>query len=454
MSDTFNILVVDDEEDILNILKFILEKDGYSVDTALNGEEAFTKVRKNRYDIVLTDLKMPGMDGMELLERVRDYNPEIDVVIMTAYASVESAVTAIKKGASDYIVKPFINEDVKLRIKRLFEHRKLQKEIEALKHQLSQRIKGDLFFGTSPQMEEILKLLERIIPTKAPVLILGESGTGKGLLAEFIHYNSPRKDKPFISINCSAIPETLLESELFGYKKGAFTGAISDKKGLIELAHGGTLFLEEIGDMPLNLQAKLLKFLESGEFIPLGDTVKRQVDVRILAATNKNIEELVKEGKFREDLYFRLNVIEVKLPPLRERKEDIPALIYFFIEKFSKEHSKEIKGVTNEALVLLMNYHWPGNIRELKNIIERAVILTTGSYITVNELPERIKGMNRVEERRKTLKESLEEFEKNLLLNALKEHSFDKEKTAEALGIDLATLYRKIKKYQLAEIQE
>lgn len=454
MSDTFNILVVDDEEDILNILKFILEKDGYSVDTALNGEEAFTKVRKNRYDIVLTDLKMPGMDGMELLERVRDYNPEIDVVIMTAYASVESAVTAIKKGASDYIVKPFINEDVKLRIKRLFEHRKLQKEIEALKHQLSQRIKGDLFFGTSPQMEEILKLLERIIPTKAPVLILGESGTGKGLLAEFIHYNSPRKDKPFISINCSAIPETLLESELFGYKKGAFTGAISDKKGLIELAHGGTLFLDEIGDMPLNLQAKLLKFLESGEFIPLGDTVKRQVDVRILAATNKNIEELVKEGKFREDLYFRLNVIEVKLPPLRERKEDIPALIYFFIEKFSKEHSKEIKGVTNEALVLLMNYHWPGNIRELKNIIERAVILTTGSYITVNELPERIKGMNRVEERRKTLKESLEEFEKNLLLNALKEHSFDKEKTAEALGIDLATLYRKIKKYQLAEIQE
>ncbi|MGB9761325.1 MAG: sigma-54-dependent transcriptional regulator [Caldimicrobium thiodismutans] len=360
------ILVVDDEVDILNILKFLLEREGYEVDTTLNGEEAIKKIEKNYYDIVLTDLRMPGISGIVLLEKTKELSPSTEVVIMTAYASIESAVEAIKKGAADYIVKPFINEDLKMRLRRILEHKKLQREVEILKYQLSQKITGDLFFGTSPQMQEILRLLERIIPTKSTVLILGESGTGKGVLAEFIHYNSPRKDKPFISINCSAIPETLLESELFGYKKGAFTGAVSDKKGLIELANEGTLFLDEIGDMPLNLQAKILKFLEFGEFIPLGDTVKKQVDVRVIAATNKDLEALIKEGKFREDLYYRLNVIEIKIPPLRERKEDIPALTYFFIDKLSKEHGKKIKGITSEALTCLMQYNWPGNVRELK----------------------------------------------------------------------------------------
>lgn len=452
MSERISLLIVDDEVDILNVLKFVLEKEGYKVDTAIKGEEALSKIKQETYDIVLTDLRMPGMDGIELLERAKEIAPETDVVIMTAYASIDSAVTAIKKGASDYIVKPFINEDVKMRIKRILEHRTLQREVEALKHQLSQRLKGEIFLGTTPQMQEILKVLEKVIPTKAPILILGESGTGKGVLAEFIHSNSPRKDKPFISINCSAIPENLLESELFGYKKGAFTGAVSDKKGLLELAHKGTLFLDEIGDMPLNLQAKLLKFLESGEFIPLGDTIKKQVDVRIVAATNKNIEELIKAGLFREDLYFRLNLIEIKIPPLRERKEDIPALIYFFIDKFSKEYGKEIKGITNDALLCLMNYSWPGNIRELKNIIERAIILAQGPYITLKDIPDRIRGQLKSEERSKTLKEAVEEFEKNLLLNTLKEYSYNKERAAESLGIDLATLYRKLKKYQLSEV--
>ncbi|MFN4131856.1 MAG: sigma-54-dependent transcriptional regulator [Caldimicrobium sp.] len=452
MAEGFNLLIVDDEVDILNVLKFLLEKEGYRVDTAINGEEALSKIKKKSYDIVLTDLRMPGIDGMELLERIKEEASETDVVIMTAYASIDSAVTAIKKGASDYIVKPFINEDVKMRIKRILEHRKLQREVEVLKQQLSQRVKGEIYFGTSPQMQEILKILEKVIPTKAPILILGESGTGKGVLAEFIHSNSPRKDNPFISINCSAIPENLLESELFGYKKGAFTGAVSDKKGLLELAHKGTLFLDEIGDMPMNLQAKLLKFLELGEFIPLGDTSKKQVDVRIIAATNKNIEELIKAGLFREDLYYRLNLIEIKIPPLRERKEDIPALIYFFIDKFNKEHGKNIKGITNEALLSLINYSWPGNIRELKNIIERASILAQGPYITLAEIPERIKGSKTIEEKTKTLKEAIEEFEKNYLLNTLREFSYNKEKVAEALGIDLATLYRKLKKYQISEV--
>lgn len=446
------ILVVDDEEDILNILKFLLEKEGYEVDTAPNGEEALKKVERNTYDIVLTDLRMPGIDGMTVLEKTKEIRPSTEVVIMTAYASIESAVEAIKKGATDYLVKPFINEDLKMRIRRILEHRNLQKEVEILKYQLSQKITGEVFFGTSPQMQEILKLLEKIIPTKSTVLILGESGTGKGVLAEFIHYNSPRKDKPFISINCSAIPEHLLESELFGYKKGAFTGAVSDKKGLIEMAHGGTLFLDEIGDMPLNLQAKILKFLESGEFIPLGDTVKKQVDVRVIAATNKDLEELIKEGKFREDLYYRLNVIEIKIPPLRERKEDIPALVYFFIDKLSKEHGKKIKGITSEALSCLINYDWPGNVRELKNVIERAIILATEEYLTVNELPERIRGEKWGVTGFKPLKEALEEFERNIILNTLRQCAYNKEETAKVLGIDLATLYRKLKKYQIAEI--
>lgn len=445
------ILVVDDEEDILNILKFLLEKEGYGVDTAPNGEEALKKIEKDYYDVVLTDLRMPGIDGMTVLEKTKELRPSTEVVIMTVYASIESAVEAIKKGASDYIVKPFINEDLKMRIKRIIEHRNLQREVEILKYQLSQKVAGDIFFGTSPQMQEILKLLEKIIPTKSTVLILGESGTGKGVLAEFIHYNSPRKDKPFISINCSAIPENLLESELFGYKKGAFTGAINDKKGLIELANGGTLFLDEIGDMPLNLQAKILKFLESGEFIPLGDTAKKQVDVRVIAATNKDLETLIREGKFREDLYYRLNVIEIKIPPLRERKEDIPALTYFFIDKLSKVHDKNIKGITNEALSCLINYEWPGNVRELKNVIERAIILVTGEYITLNELPERIKKERSTPFTSKSLKEALEEFEKNIILNTLRQCSNNKEEAAKLLGIDLATLYRKLKKYQIAE---
>jgi DNA-binding NtrC family response regulator len=446
------ILLVDDEVDILNVLKFVLEKEGFQVDTAQSGEEALRLFEKSHYDIVLSDLKMPGIDGIQLLERVKELSPSTDVVIMTAYASIDSAVTAIKKGASDYIVKPFINEDVKMRLKRILEHKSLQKEVEALKYQLSQRLKGDIFWGASPQMLEIMRLLERVIPTKSPILILGESGTGKGILAEFIHRNSPRQDKPFISINCSAIPENLLESELFGYKKGAFTGAITDKKGLIELAHGGTLFLDEIGDMPLNLQAKLLKFLETGEFIPLGDTIKKQVDVRILSATNKNLEELIKEGKFREDLYFRLNVIEIKIPPLRERREDIPALVYFLIEKLAKEHGKEIKGITNDALSFLINYDWPGNVRELKNVLERAVILSTGDFITARELPERIKGHKEEVPQVRTLKEALEDFEKNIILNTLKQVDFNKEEAAKVLGIDLATLYRKIKKHELSEV--
>ncbi len=440
------ILIVDDEKDILRALEFILSREGYSVSTATGGEEAIELLKKDEYDLVLTDLRMEGMDGMEVLQKTLQMRPSTLVIIMTAYATVESAVTAMKMGASDYIVKPFINEDVKMRIKRLLDHKRLLQENIALKQQLSQRIPGRVLLGNSNQIQELLTLLEQVIPTKTNVLILGESGTGKGLIAELIHYNSPRKDKPFISINCSAIPETLLESELFGYKKGAFTGAVSDKKGLITLADGGTLFLDEIGDMPMSLQAKLLKVIETGEIMPLGDTVKRLVDVRIIAATNADLEKKVKEGSFREDLYYRLSVIEVRIPPLRERREDIPVLVDYFIKTISEENKKDIKGIDDDAMTMLIGYEWPGNVRELKNVIERAVVLAKGEYITVAELPEKIKGA-KVKGITGNLKDALSEYERSLIINAYEQHKRDKEATAKALGIDLVTLYRKLKKY-------
>ncbi|MCX7794737.1 MAG: sigma-54 dependent transcriptional regulator [Thermodesulfovibrionales bacterium] len=441
------ILVVDDEKDILRALEFILSREGYTVTTATNGQEAMELLKNEEYDLVLTDLRMPGMDGMEVLEKSLQLRPSTAVIIMTAYATVESAVQAMRMGASDYIVKPFINEDVKLRVKRLLEHRKLREENILLRQQLSQRIPGRVFLGNSNQIQQLLSLLEQVIPTKSNVLILGESGTGKGLVAELIHYNSPRKDKPFISINCSAIPETLLESELFGYKKGAFTGAVSDKKGLITMADGGTIFLDEIGDMPMSIQAKLLKVIETGEIMPLGDTVKRTVDVRIIAATNADLEQRVKEGKFREDLYYRLSVIEIKIPPLRERKEDIPVLVNYFIRTLSEENKKNIRGIDNEAMALLIQYPWPGNVRELKNVIERAVVLAKGEYITPAELPDKLKSSAAEQPSQGRLREALTEFEKSLIINTYEQHNKDKEATAKALGIDLVTLYRKLKKY-------
>jgi DNA-binding NtrC family response regulator len=444
-----SILIVDDEEDILNVLKLILTKEGYQVDTALDGKQALQLFRKNSYDIVLTDLRMPEMDGIELLERIKEIRPETEVLIMTAYASVESAVLAMKKGAADYIVKPFLNEDVKMRIARVAEHIKLKRDVEVLKQQISQKFEALHFLGNSPQVQQILSLIEQVAPTKSNVLILGESGTGKSLVAELVHKNSPRRDGPFISINCAAIPETLLEAELFGYKKGAFTGAVADKKGLIELANGGTLFLDEIGDLPLGLQAKLLKFLETYEFIPLGDVQKKKVDVRLISATNKNLEELIEKGKFREDLYYRLSVIEIKIPPLRERKEDIPVLVYYFLEQASKQHNKKIKGIINEALSYLLNYDWPGNIRELRNAIERAVILARDEYILPHDLPEKIIKSSPSPEIGvgKSLKEAIEEYEKTIILNTLKFCNYDKERAAKILDIDLATLYRKLKKF-------
>jgi DNA-binding NtrC family response regulator len=439
------ILVVDDERDICRALEFLLSREGYKVATANSGQEALKKVESDDFDLVITDLKMEGVDGMQVLERSLAMNPGLIVVIMTAFASVESAVAAMKKGASDYLVKPFINEDVKMTVRRLLEHRKVLMENLVLRQQLSQQFGNREFVGLSPQISQVLDILSKVIPTRSNILLLGESGTGKGLIAEIVHGNSQRKDKPFISINCSAIPENLLESELFGYRKGAFTGAASDKKGLITMADQGTLFLDEIGDMPVGLQAKVLKVLETGEVLPLGETKPRFVDIRLVAATNKDLEEQIRKGLFREDLYYRLNVIEVKIPPLRERREDIEVLARHFVEKYCRENNKRVVGISEEAMAALLSYPWPGNIRELRNVIERAVVLSGSDTIGPAELPEKIRSRDG-SRTTGTLKDRLDSCEETIIREMLQANDWNKEDTARQLGVDLATLYRKIKK--------
>jgi len=446
----YKILVVDDERDICRALEFLLSREGYKIATTHNGQDAVKKIENEEFDLVISDLKMEGMNGLEVLEKALAINPNLIVIIMTAFASVESAVEAMKKGASDYIVKPFINEDVKMTVRRLLEHKTVVMENLILRQQLSQQLGCKEFVGISPQIFAVFEMLQKVIPTRSNILILGESGTGKGLIAEVVHCNSQRKDKPFISINCSAIPENLLESELFGYKKGAFTGATTDKKGLITMADQGTLFLDEIGDMPLGLQAKILKVIETGEVLPVGDVKSVYADVRIVAATNKNLEEQISKGLFREDLYYRLNVIEVKIPPLRERKEDISVLARHFVEKYSKENNKKLSGISDEAMEILYGYPWPGNIRELRNVIERAVVLASADRIEPSDLPERI----RTQQGAKTshsLKDRIEYFESKIVKETLEAHSWNKDEAARALDVDLATLYRKIKKLGIAE---
>ncbi|MEW5745192.1 MAG: sigma-54 dependent transcriptional regulator [Nitrospirota bacterium] len=441
------ILIVDDEQDICKALAFLLRREEYEVVTAASGEEAVERIAGESFDVILTDLKMGKVDGMAVLEKARELAPDTPVLIMTAFASIESAVEAMRKGAADYIVKPFHNEEIRLTIRRVLEQKRLMTENIALKQQISQRLDACReFVANSESMMKIVETLEKVIPTKSTILILGESGTGKGLVAELIHCNSPRRDKPFISINCSAIPEGLLESELFGYKRGAFTGAVADKLGLIPLAHQGTLFLDEIGDMPLTLQAKLLKILETGEVYPLGDTKPKVVDIRLVAATNANLEQRVKEGKFREDLYYRLNVIEINIPPLRERKDDIEIIARHFLKKFAEVHQKPVKGIDSQALAALLSYSWPGNVRELGNVVERSVVLAGGDLITVDDLPDKLKKTGQ-EQESAPLKAYLGDYEKNLLIKMYQAHGKSKEETARALGIDLATLYRKFKKY-------
>jgi len=440
------ILVVDDDLEMCGLLSDVLKGEDFSVTAIHDSFEASKILKKEEFDIVITDLKMKGLKGLDLLEETNKVAPLTPVIIITAFGTIESAIKAMKMGAYDYITKPFQMDELVLTVKKALENLLLKKEVIRLKKEVESKYHFHHIIGKSPLMQKVYDLIERISDTSSNVLITGESGTGKELVAKAIHYNGVRKEGPCIAVNCAAIPETLLESELFGYKKGAFTDAKSDKKGLISEANEGTLFLDEINEMPLTLQAKLLRVIEEREVRPLGDTNSYPIDVRIISTSNRDVESSIKQGRFREDLYYRLKVIDIEMPPLRERKEDIPLLIQHFITKFSNEFKKNISGVSKDALKLLLNYSWPGNVRELENVIQRAMTLSKHEVILVEDLPAQM-----VQEKDEDLiekgvreKYTVDQLEKEYIKKVLIEVGGNKSKAADILGLDRKTLYRKL----------
>jgi len=444
-----NILVVDDEEIVRESLLDWLREDGYEVEAVEDGLKALEKFEKRPWDIALIDLKMPKMDGLELLGKIKETWPETQVVIITAYATVNTAVQAIKIGAYDYLVKPFNPEELSLLVKRLVESQSLIKEISYLRKALQKQYQFHDLISKSAKMQKVFDLANTIAKSNSNILILGESGTGKELLARAIHNESLRAAGPFVAVSCVALTETLLESELFGHEKGAFTDAVAQKKGKFELAAGGTIFLDEIGDISPKLQLSLLRVLQEKEFTRVGGTKSIKVDARIIAATNRDLKKAVDEGKFRDDLYYRLNVIAIELPPLREHKEDVPLLVHHFIEKFNIEMGGKVERISEEALDLLMEYDWPGNVRELENVIERAMVITKGNFIKAEDLhltPQVTKEEGAAQGGKD---KSIKSIEKKHIAKILKENNWNVQKSAEQLGIDRVTLYNKIKKYKL-----
>jgi len=448
-----SILVVEDGKSQREMLRDFLKDEGYEVLEAENGEKALKKIKENYLDLLLLDYRMPGIDGMKVLEKVKRINPEIDVIMMTAYGTIETAVNAMKAGAADYITKPIELQELLILIDRISERRILLRENEILREELRGKgVTTDQIIYQSSAMHEVINLAGRVANTRTTILIQGESGTGKELLAKLIHTLSPRLEKPMITVSCAALPESLLESELFGHEKGAFTGASRRRIGRFEEADGGTLFLDEIGEIPLSVQVKLLRFLQEREFQRLGGNQTIRSDVRIISATNQDLEAKVNEGTFREDLFYRLNVVAITVPPLRERKEDLPPLIDHFLMRFAVENGKEIQGINPEAKDLLLKYDYPGNVREVENIIERAVVITRGSIISVSDLPFS-KNSLLVEQggmkARGTLKESIESFEYQMVLQAMRETDNHQTKAANILGISERMLRYKLIKYGL-----
>lgn len=451
----YSILVVDDEKGIREFLEITLKKEGYEVTLASNGAEAISLCEKRKFDIILADIKMPQGDGYTILRKVKKLYPDTIVIMITAYGSLESAVEAMKEGAFDYISKPFVVNDVKALIQSALAKRNLTLEILNKKPFLTEG-RFDNIISQSPEMHKIFALIPRAASAKSNVLIIGESGTGKELVARAIHRHSNRKDKPFVTINCGGIPENLLESELFGYKKGSFTGALANKIGLFEAASGGTIFLDEIGDLPLSLQVKLLRVVQDKVFTPIGETMEVNVDARIISATNQDLEQNVIERKFREDLYYRLNVIQIRIPPLRERKMDIPLLAQYFLEKYSREMQKQIQQISAYALDTLQNYHFPGNVRELENIIERSVALETTNIILPESLALATHKMGQKDlgvvdmdlpSGGLDLDVLMNRLEKNLLLKALEKTQGVKKKAAELLNVSFRSFRYRLEKH-------
>lgn len=452
------ILVVDDDSAHRLMLATLLDEWGYRVEEAPDGRAALDAIRARPVDLILMDMRMPNMDGIEATKAISGYNPAIPIVIMTAYSSVATAVDAVKSGAFDYLTKPIDFDALRLTLERALEHTRLREENERLRRQLAQFQVPEII-GSSAAMQRLIEMIGLVAPTEATVLITGESGTGKGLIARAIHAHSSRAKKPLVEVNCAAIPESLVESELFGHEKGAFTGADRQRRGRFSLADGGTIFLDEIGDLPTSAQAKLLRVLQEGDIQRVGSDTALPVDVRVLAATNRDLTKMVADGSFREDLYYRLNVVTIEAPPLRERIEDIPPLTQHFLKIFSEKNRKAVKGITPQAMDLLLKHLWPGNIRELENVMERAVILLRGEYVSEKELPptfqslsqaDACEGPGRLRQGGAEAREwdpSLAEVEKQTILQVLDECGGNKSETARRLGITRRTLKLKLKKY-------
>lgn len=439
------LLIVEDEETLRESLKRVFLREGYEADVADSSETALKIMDDRLYDLIITDIILPGMNGIELIKKCKEQNSEQIVIIVTAYASLETAVEALRAGAYDYIVKPIIHEEIKRIVRNALRERSLRTENTILKKQIEERYDFEKIVGESRVVTDLTGEIKKIADVRSNVLLLGETGTGKELFARAIHFNGSRRDKPFVPINCSAIPENLLESELFGYVRGAFTGAVSSKRGLFEEADGGTVFLDEIGDLNHSLQAKLLRVIDDHEIRPLGGVQAKKADIRFITATNKDIGKAVKEGTFREDLFFRINVVTLKMPPLRERKEDIVILARYFLDRYANEIGKNVKFIDDATLKLLTGYYWPGNVRELQNIIERAVLITDGNTIFPEHLPEGMKGVSTFSSESVEKALSIEDYTKEFILRY--QHSYGEQKLSNLLGITRKSLWERRKKW-------
>lgn len=440
------VLIVDDDDIVRESLSAVLQNRGFACEQAIDGEQALQRLGEQEFDVVITDLEMPRLNGIELIERASLLNNRTSFILITAYGSMETAIEALRKGAFDYLLKPLNFEDVAIKVKKLLEHRRLVQENQALRQEINSQYNFSNIIGAGPAIRQVFDTIRRVSDSDAHVLISGNSGTGKELVAKALHYNSPRRKGRFVAINCGAITESIFESELFGHKRGAFTGAVADKEGLFKTAHNGTLFLDEIGEMSLSSQAKLLRALETKEILPVGGTTFLSIDARIIAATHRDLFQEVHQGRFREDLYYRLAVIEIRLPSLSERREDIPLLVHHFINKYNRQMNRSVKGVEPAVMQALMQRTWKGEVRELENIIERLMIFAGGEILRADDLPAEVL---RTQEKRKEvqgeiLKEAVRAFERDYISRQLERQAGHRGKTARALGISEATLYRKM----------